>query len=85
MLAVLGVNDNGDILGQLRDASSGSVVKNIWFNKNFPAQTLDVMSDISGNSISELGVLGVHDNGSTLVQLRDTSAGSVVSNIWYND
>ena len=84
-MAVLGVHEAGYILAQIRDIQTGLLINNVFFNQHFPPQDFAVVPDISGNSVPELGVLGRHEIGYVLMQLRDASTGSVVSNVWFNE
>jgi len=82
-LAVLGVNGtNGKVLVQVKDASTASLIKTVYFSKGFPPKALAVFADISGNGKPELGVLGAKAVfGGKQVQIKDGLAGSLVGTI----
>ena len=84
-LVSLGVHPTfGWTLAQIRDASTGLVVKNIWFNSSYAAEAMVVMPNFGGSPADELAVLGIHSSGAILSQIRDASTGLVVSNLWFN-
>jgi hypothetical protein len=82
-LGVLGVNVNtGKVRVQIKDALTGSNVKNVSFSKDYAPYQVEVIPDINSSGAPELGVLGVNVNtGAVRVQIKDASAGNNVKNV----
>ncbi len=86
-LGVLGVNVNtGAVRVAIRDALTGSFIKNVWFSQNYTPYQFEVMSDTSGNLVSDIGVLGVDVNtGAVKVTIKDASTGVWLKNIHFDE
>jgi predicted secreted protein len=84
-IGVLGVNNLGSVQVQIKDASSGVLVKNVPYNKDFAPITAVVLPDINGNGKPEVGVMGVNSLGSIQVQIKDASSAAGVKILQYGD
>lgn len=69
-LAVLGQDAGGQLKTELRDAVTGGLVHNLWFDHLDPLD-LAVLRDINGNGSPEVVVLGVLPTGGVQVLIRD--------------
>ncbi len=87
-IGVLSVDvDTGNVWVQIKDALTGSFVKNVSFSNNFvPPQQVELIPDLDGNGAPELGVLGVDvSNGAVRVQIKDTLTKNLVSNVSFSE
>ena len=80
-LALLGHNpDTGASKVQIRDAATGGLVKDVWFDKAVLPQDLAMISDMNGNGVAELGMLGVsNSDGIQRVFIKDTQSSMEIS------
>ena len=85
-LGVLGVDaSNGKVRVQIKDASTGALLKNISFNKDYTPYQFEVIPDTGGSLFSDIGVLGVNVNtGAVRIQIKDSSTGVLLKNITFN-
>ena len=83
-LAVLsGHHSDGRVMIQVKDASTGLLVKNVWYSDTYRPLALLAIPDVNGNGASELCVLSADwDAGKVVVQIKDASTGLLVKNIW---
>ncbi len=86
-LAVLGTNPvDGTTKAEVRDAASGTLVRNVWFDKTFHAQDLAVIPDFNGNGAAELGLLAARESDSARrVFIKDAGTGSPLNVIELDD
>jgi hypothetical protein len=60
---------------QIRDSASGSLVKDVWFDKSLLPQDLAVIPDSNGNGAVELALLAIRQrDGARSVVIKDTSS-----------
>ena len=81
-IAILGVNSNGGTRVQIRDASTGVLVRSLSFGSVRDAVRLRELADISGNNKPELVVLSLQASGQSRVQARDSVTGLIVGNVF---
>ena len=76
---VLRQNSNGSMRVLVKDASTGATLQNMTFAANRFPRGLAVIPDISGNGVSEIGMLSVRetDNQKTAI-IRDPSTNGLV-------
>ncbi len=79
-LAVLSRDAAGQLKTELRDAVTGVVVRNLWFDQLAPLD-LAVLPDLNGNGSPEIAVLGVPAAGGAQVLIRDSATQAVVSRL----
>jgi hypothetical protein len=71
---------NHAIKAQVRDASSGDLIRTVNFlSATWSARAFAAFADIDGNGVQELGVAGRQEDGAIRVQLRDAATGAIVS------
>jgi len=76
----------GKLLLQLRDMSTGVLVRNNYYDLNFRPVTAVVLPDIEGTGYEEVGLLGEHRvSGEVRMELLDSATGLVVRSIKYFD
>jgi hypothetical protein len=85
VVAVLNTVDNSTSVS-VRDVASNSITRKTGFlGPAYTPQDVEVLGDVSGNSIQEVVVGGVRsDNLAVRIQLRDASSGSLIRNIDLN-
>ena len=79
-LAVLSGDAGGQLKTELRDAVTGALVPNLWFEHLAPLD-LAVLPDLNGNGSPEIAVLGVTTAGGTRVLIKDTATQAEVSRL----
>jgi len=79
-LAVLSRDTAGSLKTELRDAVTGTLVRNIWFNTLTP-KDLAVLPDLNGNSRPEIAVLGVPPAGGAQVLIKDAGTQAQISRL----
>jgi len=79
-LAVLSRDAAGQLKTELRDAVSGVLVRNLWFDHLAPLD-LAVLPDLNGNGSPEIAVLGVPAAGVAQVLIKDSATQAVVSRL----
>jgi len=86
-LAVLATDwVSGKVVVQVKDASTGLLVRNLWFSDMYAPVAFQVVSDINANGFPELAVLATDwASGKVVVQVKDASTGLLVRNVWFND
>ncbi len=86
-LGVLGVNaTTGAVRVQIKNTLTNDTINRfVPFSKNFTPVQFAVIQDISGNVVSELGVLGVEvSTGAVRVQINDAFTGNKVKNVHFS-
>jgi len=85
-LALLSVNPNtGKVTVQIKDSSTGLLVRNVWFSTTYTPLDLKELSDINGNSAPELVVLSTDwVSGKVVAQVKDSSTGLLIRNVWFS-
>jgi len=79
-LAVLGRDAVGQLKTELRDAVTGALVRNLWFDQLAPLD-LAVLPDMNGNGSPEIAVLGVLAAGGAQVLIKDTATQAQISRL----
>ena len=79
-LAVLSGDAVGHLKTELRDAVTGALVRNLWFDHLAPLD-LAVLPDLNGNGSPEIAVLGVTTAGGIQVLIKDTATQAVISRL----
>ncbi len=80
-LAALAQRTTGGYRVQVRDAFSGTLIRNVWFDRNLSARDLVAIPDLNGNNASEVGVLGVTTSGITRLRIKDAADNSLIRDI----
>jgi len=86
-LAVLSTDwGTGKVVVQVKDSSTGLLVNNVWFSDAYEPMALEVVDDQNANGFSELVVLSMdRSTGKVVVQVKDSSTGLLVNNVWFSD
>jgi hypothetical protein len=72
-------------LVQVRDALTGSLIKEVTFSKDFAPVALTSLTDLDGNGAGELAALGVNNvTGAFQVEVRDAAKGTLVKDVPLN-
>jgi hypothetical protein len=72
-------NDLGK--AQMRDSSSGALVRNLFFGSLYTPLELAVIGDVSGDGVADLAQLGRRDDtGLVRVQVKRSDTGATVTN-----
>ncbi|WP_295583683.1 SBBP repeat-containing protein [uncultured Lamprocystis sp.] len=79
-LAVLSRDAAGQLKTELRDAVTGALVRNLWFDQLVPLD-LAVLPDMNGNGSPEVAVLGVSAADGAQVLIKDTATQAEVSRL----
>ncbi len=82
-IAVLGINANGKVRAQIKDARSGTLINNVGFSKSYAPRFFAATPDASG-SLSNLTVLGINGSGVIRAQTKSASDGSPISTVRFN-
>ena len=83
-IGVLGVNSLGNVRVQIKDASSGALIKYVPYNKAFLPLTAVVLDDMNSNGNPEIGVLGVNSLGNIQVQIKDAFSAAGIKTLLYS-
>ena len=68
----------------MKDALTGSYVRNEWFSPGFSPSRLEIVPDLDGNFRDELAVLMTKDaDGRAWVHVRDPSILGLVREVWF--
>lgn len=78
-VGVLGRSAGGALRAQVKDPLTGTLVRAVFFDKNFDPVSFVAVPDSNGSGEPELSVLGVSAGGDVRVQTRDLQDGSTVS------
>ena len=86
-VAVLGAQLGTDAIRvQLRDAASDTFLDNVFLGTQSIAKDLVSVTDISGNGMPEMGILGMLKNtGQVRAQLWDADTAAFQSNVWFGN
>ena len=86
LLGVFGMDqNNGAAILEIRNAYSGILVSDIYFDKNFTPVSAIALPDINSNAYPEIGVLAIDKrNGNVRVQIKDAQSGIQSSNIYFD-
>jgi hypothetical protein len=79
-LAVLSRNTAGLLKTELRDAVTGTQVRNVWFDTLTP-RDLAVLPDLNGNGRPEIAVLGIPSTGAAQVLIKDAGTQAQISRL----
>ena len=82
-IAVLGIDANGKVQAQVKDAMSGNLISKITFNKQFTPLIFAAVPDAFGN-LTNLAVLGRNASGVIQAQIKRVSDGTLVSKIKFS-
>lgn len=90
-IAVLGVRaSDGKVKVAVRDALSGSLIKNLFFSAGYPPVAMAVVSDFDdgsgggANGVPEIAVLGVRaSDGKGMVTIKDASTNDGIKTIYF--
>jgi hypothetical protein len=66
----------------IRDGSTDALITDINFGDD-PVAAMVVIDDVSGNGMPEIALLGTRPGGNVRVQIKDSSTGATVNNIFY--
>jgi hypothetical protein len=82
-LAVLGVEEvSGKVLVQVKNAATGSRVKDISFNKAWTPCSLAMAPDVDANPGAELALMGLNEStGKVTVDVKDALTGTLVKSV----
>ncbi|MGI9270748.1 MAG: hypothetical protein ACR2QT_03165 [Woeseiaceae bacterium] len=86
-LAVLMTRDSDDDRPwvHIKDAKTGTYIKNVWFQKGFTPKDLAIIDNLDGNPGSEVAVLMVKDADSRpWVHMKDALSGNYVKDVWFD-
>ncbi|MGI9205184.1 MAG: hypothetical protein ACR2Q3_14300 [Woeseiaceae bacterium] len=85
-LAVLMTRDSdGRTWVHVKDAMTGSYIRNNWFQAGYTPKDLAVINNLDGNPGAELAVLFQRDSDTrTWVHMKDTLTGAYVRNVWFD-
>jgi len=84
-LVVLEVSEaGGNILAQVKDSRTGSLIKSVSFNKAYVPQALSPVPDVNSNGVPELAVIGRSSAGAVVAQLKDAMAGALVKTVKFS-
>lgn len=83
-IVVFGVNADGKVRAQLRDALTGKEVAAHFFDPDFPPVLVTVIPSMNNNVTDELVVLGVDDGGSIRAEVRDSKTGKQLASVPYD-
>ncbi|MGI9203199.1 MAG: hypothetical protein ACR2Q3_04280, partial [Woeseiaceae bacterium] len=68
----------------MKDALTGSFVKNVWFDLGFTPMRLEIIPDLDTNAGDELAVLTSKDSdGRAWVLVKDALSGAFIKNVWF--
>ena len=83
-LCVLNLNlGTKKVVTESKDSSTGLLVKNVWYSKQYEPQAFVVIPDTNSNGYSELAVLSINwADGRIVIQVKDTFTGLLVRNVW---
>jgi hypothetical protein len=82
-LAVLGMDGEGRVRAQIKDASSGALVSLVFFDRRYRPLLFAVLPDVDGNGFPDIGVLGRADSGEVRLQVKDALTGQVTAAVRY--
>jgi hypothetical protein len=85
-LVVLSCLPSSDgVIGEVRDASSGALLKAVSFNGDYRPQGIEILPNIGGSTAPELAVHGVNpDTGAVIGEVKDASSGILLRNTFFN-
>ena len=85
-LVALGYNpNNNNVRGEVRDASSGTLLSSVPFITTYRPEAIEVLPSFGDTTASELAVLAVNPiNGAVIGQVRDASSGVLLKNTFFN-
>jgi hypothetical protein len=85
-LVVLGQRESdGAVAGGIRDASTGVLLKRVFFDNTFTPLDIEVMLDFADSSAPELAVLGNRRSTNTVTgEIRDASTGNLVNAVLFD-
>lgn len=77
-------NGDGLVIIQVRDASNGSLIKNVFpLGLGWSAQELKAIPDLDGNGVQEIAVRMTRDiDGLEIIQVRDSLTNNLISNVY---
>jgi len=81
-LAVLSRDTAGSLKTELRDAVTGTLVRNVWFDTLTP-KDLAVLPDLNSNGRPEIAVLGVPSVGGAQVLIKDARTQAQISRLGF--
>jgi len=86
-IAALAFNrQTGGVSVVVHNPRTGELLKRVTFNSTYRPKALAVIPDFSGNSVSELAVMGVRlDTGAVNVEIRDALTGKPVRNVAFGN
>ena len=83
-ILVLGKNVVGAMRTQSRDVLTRAVTSTTHWGKQVVPVSVDVLSDVSGNGVPEIAVLGtVKVSGQSRLQVRDSSNNWLIKNLYF--
>ncbi|MGI9271757.1 MAG: hypothetical protein ACR2QT_08285, partial [Woeseiaceae bacterium] len=84
-IAVLERDATGRAWVEVRDALTGTLVRDVWFSSGFTPRAMAVLPDMNGNNTSELAVLMTKDsdNDRAWVHIKDSQTLAYVNNVWF--
>lgn len=83
-IAVMGSDATDAIRVQVQDATSGTTLDNVFLGNQGFGKDFVAVSDTSGNSVPELGILSVlKGNNQVRMQVWDTVEATFQTNIWF--
>jgi len=77
-LAVLDMDANGLVFVNLNDSKTGERIRSVNFPSSPTPMFLNVIPDLDGNSAAELAVLGVLEDGTVRINIKDSATGEWV-------
>ena len=83
-LGILGVDSDNRTSVIFKDALGGELLADIRFGHNIDALAVESLSDMTGNGVDEVAVLGNTLSGRIRVSIRDSLTKEVVSNLWFS-
>jgi hypothetical protein len=83
-IVVFGVNADGKVRAQLRDALTGKQVAAHFFDPGFPPVLVAAIPSMNNNVTDELVVLGVDDSGQIRAEVRDSKTGKQLATVPYD-
>jgi uncharacterized repeat protein (TIGR01451 family) len=82
-IAMLNEQPSGQVIVQIRDSSTGAVVKRLFYGLAYQPIAMDVVTDYSGNALPEIAFLGSQaDTDAVRMQVQDSLTGAFLDNIF---
>jgi len=82
-IALLNEQASGQVIVQIRDSSTGAVVKKLFYGLAYQPVAMDVVTDYSGNALPEIAFLGSQTGTDAVrMQVQDSLTGTFLDNVF---